>query len=129
MNVRDLFPSKYVTAEDLAGRDHTVTIAGIRIEDVGKEQEQRPVVYFAGQAKGMVLNRTNAKRISETYGADTDRWVGQQITLYPSETDFGGESVPCIRIRPPQPAAAFSQSFTPPPPAAQQFAPPQRQSW
>ena len=99
MNVHSMFPSKYVAASDLGGQDAPVIIGGIRIEKVGSEEEQRPVIYFQGFTKGMVLNRTNAKRIAELYGADTDKWVGRPISLYPSETEYAGDTVPCIRVR------------------------------
>jgi hypothetical protein len=99
MHVRELFPSKFVTAEDLGRQEHQAVIAGIRIEKVGQQEEQRPVLHFQGHTKGMVLNRTNAKRIAEVFGDDTDRWMGQTITLYPSETEYAGEVTPCVRVR------------------------------
>lgn len=99
MNSRSMFPSKFVAASDLCGQDVSVVIAGIKIEAVGTDEEQRPVVYFQGMQKGMVLNRTNARRIEALYGTETDGWVGRPITLYPSETEFGGDTVPCIRVR------------------------------
>jgi hypothetical protein len=49
--------------------------------------------------RGMVINRTNLKRIIAMYGNETDTWVGKRITLYESETDFNGRTVPCIRVR------------------------------
>lgn len=99
MNVHSMFPSKFVAASDLCGQDVSVVIGGIRVEKVGADEEQRPVIYFQGMTKGMVLNRTNAKRIAAIYGADTDKWVGRPIALYPSEAEFGGDTVPCIRVR------------------------------
>jgi len=107
MNVRSLFPSNFVAAEDLQGRDVTVQIARIVKEKVGRDQEERPVLYFAGMARGMVLNKTNAKRIASLYGGETEAWLGQSITLYPSETEFGDETVPCVRVRNERPQAAL----------------------
>ncbi len=98
MNIDSMFPSKYVKAEDLMNSDVPVRIASVALESVG-DGDQRPVVYFAGMNKGLVLNRTNANRIKGTLGAETSQWVGQTITLYPSETEFRGETVPCIRVR------------------------------
>lgn len=106
MNVNSLFPSKFVAASDLLNQDCTVTIAGIKKEAVGQDEEERPVLYFAGYVKGMVLNRTNAKRISAFYGQEVEAWIGKPITLYPSETEFAGETVPCIRVRQQPPATA-----------------------
>lgn len=106
MNVNALFPSKFVAASDLLAQDCTVTIAAIKKEPVGQDEEERPVLYFAGYTKGMVLNRTNAKRISTFYGQEVEGWIGKPITLYPSETEFAGETVPCIRVRQTPPAVA-----------------------
>lgn len=107
-HINSWFPSNYVAAADLQGRDVTVTIAAIKLEKVGTDQEERPVLYFQGMTKGMVMNRTNGKRISKLYGPETNEWVGKPIILYESETDFGGETVPCIRVREHYPQA-FAQ--------------------
>lgn len=99
-----LFPSKWLAAADLEGQDKPVQIKQIvASEEVGQSKDKRPILYFNGVVKGMVLNKTNAKRIAKLYGADTDEWVGEWITLYPSECDFGDETVPCLRVRPEAP--------------------------
>jgi len=100
MDIDQAFPTKYVAAQDLKGRDTVLTIRSVAIEDIGTNNpEQKPVVYFDGAQKGLVLNKTNAHRIKELWGSETGNWIGQKITLYPSETDFQGKTVPCIRIR------------------------------
>jgi hypothetical protein len=136
MHINSLFPSKYVAASDLPG-DVAVTIAKIEIEEVGQDKEPRPVLYFYGKGKGMVLNKTNANRIKAMYGSEVNLWVGQSITLYPSETEFAGETVPCIRVRqtPPQgivtaptPVAPVAPP-TPTPAAPVPTAPPAAGGW
>lgn len=104
MNVNDAFPSKTLKASDLDGNQVTVTIARVDIEKMGSDT--KPVVYFKGKDKGLVLNKTNAKRIVEITGSgETDDWKGHAIILYPTETEFQGETVDCIRIKKPgQPA-------------------------
>lgn len=99
-----LFPSKWLAAADLMGEDRIVQVKQIiPSEEVGQSKDKRPVVYFQGVEKGLVLNKTNAKRIAKLYGPDTDKWIGKSITLYPSECDFGDETVPCLRVRPEAP--------------------------
>lgn len=99
-NYRSWFPSKYITAEDLGGEVVPLKIKSITQEEMPNgDGEMRPVVYFDGVQKGMVLNKTNAKRIASMYGEDTDNWVSQEILIYPSETDLRGETVPCIRVK------------------------------
>lgn len=99
-NYRSWFPSKYISAEDLGGEVVPLTIKSITQEEMPNgDGEMRPVLYFEGVAKGMVLNKTNAKRIAAMYGEDTDSWIGREILIYPSETDLRGETVPCIRVK------------------------------
>ncbi len=117
-HINSWFPSNYVAAADLQGRDVTVTIAAIKLEKVGTDQEERPVLYFQGMTKGMVMNRTNGKRISKLYGPETNEWVGKPIILYESETDFGGETVPCIRVREHYPQAFAQMQMVASQPAA-----------
>lgn len=98
MHYKYLFPSKYVAAADLLGQQVAVQIVKVVTEEVGQTKDVRPVLYFSGYQKGMVLNVTNAKRIVRMYGEDSEGWIGKTITLYESETEFAGETVPCIRV-------------------------------
>lgn len=100
-NIQDAFPSKYLKASDLNGREPIVTIKGVKYEAVGRDKEMKAVVYFKGKDKGIVLNKTNATKITKIVGSsETDDWRGHQIKLYSTETEFGGETVECIRIKP-----------------------------
>jgi hypothetical protein len=56
-------------------------------------------LHFQGKEKGMVLNKTNANKIAEMFGDDTDQWSGESITLYEAMVDFKGQTVPAIRVR------------------------------
>ena len=33
------------------------------------------------------------------FGNETNAWTGKPVTLYRSETDFAGKTVPCIRVK------------------------------
>jgi hypothetical protein len=91
--------SKYLKAADLNGREVTVRIAGVQIEQFGKENERKPVISFDGKSKGLPLNKTNARAIAAMFGNETENWIHSEITLFPTKTDFGGELVDCIRIK------------------------------
>jgi hypothetical protein len=104
MRVSQAFPSKYVKAADLQDRAHLLTIRAVTMEDVGGD-DAKPVVYFQGTDKGVVLNRTNAETIAVCYTDETDNWVGKQIEVYPDTTHFQGKLVACIRVRRPMPPA------------------------
>ncbi len=103
MNINTAFPSKYLKAGDLDGKAVPVTIREVKIEEVGKSRDSKPVIYFMGKEKGVVLNRVNSKKIAEIAGSnDTEDWGGTMIVLFPTETDFAGETVECIRVRAPK---------------------------
>ncbi len=102
MDVNEICPAPHLEAADLKGAEQVVTIKSFSGNvEVGAERVQRTVVFFEEYKRGLVLNRTNTKRlISKFHGvADTDGMIGKTITLYPSEADFNGDTVPCIRIK------------------------------
>jgi hypothetical protein len=101
VKINQAFPSKYIKAGDLAGKEHTLVIDKVKIEDVGGQgsEEDKPCIYFQGKQKGCVLNRTNAGAISSKYGDDTDDWTGKPVIVYPDQTMFQGKMVDCIRMR------------------------------
>lgn len=97
MNINGAFPSTYLKAADLQGRTVTVTMDHVKIEEVG--DGPKPVLYFQGKEKGLVLNKTNSNNIAFIYGPETDHWQGNPIQLFPTMVDFQGKSVEAIRVR------------------------------
>jgi len=118
MNINDTFSGNMLKAADLKGAQPTVTIANIKMEKLG--DDTKPVLYFAGKEKGVVLNKTNATNIAAAYGPETDLWVGKRVILFTAWVDFQGKSVEAIRIRP---APQQPQSYQAPPQQAPQFEP------
>lgn len=97
-------------AHELAGKDVTLTIKKAYPDDVVGEQgrkTRKPVLEFVEpkSKKRLVLNKTNGKTVARLYGTDARLWEGKRITLYPTTTQLGGETVECIRIRPVAPDA------------------------
>lgn len=116
MNINDAFPSNYLKASDLGDVQPVVVIDRVEIEPVGRDKEMKPIVFFKGKQKGLVLNKTNSKKIAEIASSpDTDDWAGISVKLYATETEFGGETVECIRIKAAKPQAAPRRAATPPP--------------
>lgn len=112
MDIGECFPSKYVGHADLRGQDATVHMATVVMEDIDQNdgterngRSRKPILYFQGMTKGLVLNKTNAARIAALYGPETANWTGQSIVLYTAETEYGGKACKCIRVREPQAAA------------------------
>jgi hypothetical protein len=100
MRISNAFPSTYLKAADLNGRTAKVVMESIRMEDIGSEQ--KPILYFQGKEKGLVLNKTNANNIAYAYGEETDTWAGRPLELFEAMVDFQGRTVPAIRVRIPR---------------------------
>lgn len=99
MKANELCPAPHLEAADLDGTDMVVTIKGIGFGEVGEDKAKKGLVMLEEFPRSWVLNRTNLKRLIAMYGNETDAWIGKKVTLYPSETDFAGKTVPCIRVR------------------------------
>ena len=100
-NINDYFPSKYLKASDLKGREPVLTIKGVIREEVGQKREMKPILYFKEAQKGLVLNKTNAGRVTQIAGSGIiDEWKGVQVKLYATEVEFQGDTVDAIRIKP-----------------------------
>lgn len=105
---RSMFDREYLGVWDLQGRSWTLRIARVvagTLTAPGGRKSKKPVVYFDGAEKGWALNKTNAKAIAGMYGNDTKEWVGKAVTLFPTTTEFGGQTVDAIRVHPKVPRA------------------------
>ncbi len=50
-----------------------------------------------------ILNKRNSETIAGLAGSpDTENWVGLQIEVFATTTQFKGETVPCVRVRAPR---------------------------
>lgn len=95
---------EFLFAFNLDGKEYTLTIrsvaSGVISGDKGKTTK-KPICTFVETTKKLALNATNCKTIEAIYGTpDIAQWVGKRITLYPTKTTMGPETVDCIRIRP-----------------------------
>ncbi len=101
MKISTAFPSNYIKASDLNGKPWDMKIRTVAMEDLGQgsDKESKPVLYFDGVQKGLVLNKTNATNIAKVYGDDTGNWTGKDIQVFPTTTEFKGETVDAIRVR------------------------------
>ena len=114
MNINEAFPSTFLKAADIGDSKPTVTIDRVEMQDIG--DDHKPVVYFEGKDKGIVLNKTNANNIADAFGPDTDDWTGQQVQLFTTLVDFQGRSVEAIRVRAAKPTGSKTGAKTTVPP-------------
>ena len=98
-SINELFPSKYLKAADLKGRTIKVKILKVEIEEIGQDNTKKPVVYFDGAERGMVMNKTNGTEIAATHGDDTAGWTGKEIEIFSAMVPYQGQNVAAIRCR------------------------------
>lgn len=120
MHLDLMFPSRYLKASDLRGKDVVLTIRKIVKQEMetkeGKKmkwhlyfEETRKAAEKAGDLdaeKRYVFPVTVGKQIKKATGEpDGEKWVGKRITLYATQCNSFGEIVDCIRVRETAPAA------------------------
>src|SRR3990170_4812401 len=99
MKIGSAYPSTFLKADDLQGRKVKVVIEKVEMQEINSGEPEKPVVYFAGKDKGLVLNKTNAVTLQDILGTDeTDDWIGKPIVLYSTKVDFQGKRVLAIRV-------------------------------
>lgn len=105
MRIDKSFTSKWLRAadiEEMVDEDTQTAVVGINrvaMEEIGQDEQQKPVLYFTGIDAGMVLNKTNANTLMELLGKETDDWTGKSVGLFTQEVDFQGKQVLAIRVR------------------------------
>jgi len=95
------FDYRFISAEELP-KDMAVTIEAIEQDEAfnGREKEKVTVIKFKGAKKGMILNKTNAKKISEVLSSPfIEDWIGKEITLTTAKVSAFGSTVDAIRIK------------------------------
>lgn len=112
MKYSDCYTGNFLESADLTGKEYQVTIKSVEAPNTIKSADGRlidkPVVYFEGAKKGLILNKTNAKRIILFYApkAETfEQWAGTKITLHNEDDrrpDMGGKKGPCVRVKIPK---------------------------
>lgn len=105
-SIDDVFASNYLKADDLHGREPTVTIKSVEAKEFKGNNgaaQMKLVVGFHGTKKQLVANVTNSQRIAYLHGKDYSTWVGKKITLFVDPfVQFGNEIKPAIRVKPPE---------------------------
>lgn len=109
MNIDQIYKSNssFLKAEDLIidGKATKPVVeietAEVRENTYQGETKSQIVLSFVGKEKVLGLNVTNARRIAQLIGPDTDEWAGYRIKLYVDQTQLQtGQVVDCIRIMP-----------------------------
>ena len=96
--------SKFFKAADLEG-DRKLRIKSVTEEAVGTgtDKQQKLVVWFTNDERGLVLNRMNNRTLRSAFGDDTAGWAGKVIIVFPTMVEMRGKMVPGLRVRIPPP--------------------------
>lgn len=97
------FPSEFLKACDLQGKNAKVTVSKVEVESLRGTDgttKKKLTISFEGKEKRLVLCKTNARAIAGKIGSpETNNWIGQEITLFPTTCQAFGETKECIRIK------------------------------
>jgi hypothetical protein len=105
MKTNDVFPSKYLKAEDnlFDGGDVAATIKEVVLESLKSRErgeENKPVMYFKELPKGLIVNKTNWGICAKLFGSDdSDDWLNERVLMTTVDVDAFGDVVKAIRIK------------------------------
>ena len=103
MSIYGQGPSTDLKAADFKGKNLKVVISEVGTRTYpakdGQREQTKTTLNFEGKEKTLVLNTTNGNSIAEALGWETQGWIGKQIELFPTTTEFAGKMVDCIRVR------------------------------
>jgi hypothetical protein len=98
-NFDDLYGSKYLSAADLGDKTLRVKIGKVEVADLRQQDgstQKKYALFFPGQDKAMVINKTNAMTLANAFGKNPTGWVNQGIEIYSEMTGLGK---PGLRVR------------------------------
>ena len=89
---------KFLGSAHLDG-DTILTIASVSIEEM-RDGKEKMCIHWQEDKLAWLLNKTNIRRLHVQFGDDTEKWLGQTVTLYNDpDVEFMGEVVGGLRVR------------------------------
>lgn len=101
MDYDELFPNRFMKAGEFKGKDVTLKISGVQIEELEGDggKKVKGIISFDRTPKQLVLNKTNGLCLKALFGRRTEDWVGKRVTFYPAQIDNFGDVDLAIRVR------------------------------
>jgi hypothetical protein len=98
MNVREVFPSPWVSCDDLGDRRFELVIKGVTMEEVhdrtSNQKVRKMVIAFEGAKKRFITNKTQALSIAKHLDSDeTADWIGKKIALRAGKAHNGKPTI------------------------------------
>ena len=91
--------SDFLKAADIGSARPRVKVKSVNSREFRQqdgETREKPLLEFEGKDKMMVLNLGQTRKMVDAFGAESDKWVGQELELYVEETPMG----PGLRVNP-----------------------------
>jgi hypothetical protein len=101
MDMEKAIPSPWFTAQDFDGIGKEFTIANVMMQQV--MAQFKPIMWFQGQEKALILNATTNKVLIALYGKESNAWTGRKIVLYSymGQPQFGNPAQLRLGVRAP----------------------------
>ena len=83
----EIFPDRWLHAEDLQGKAVTVTIKDAYLEELRSptgEKSQCAILAFEKTRKEYVLNKSNGLVCKHLWGDEAAKWIGHRLVLEPA---------------------------------------------
>ena len=109
-----MYGSKYLGVADLKGQRPRRTIGKVEVAELKEKDgttKRKRILYFEGEDKALVLNKTNAVKLAMAFGKESTNWVGARVELYSEMTSLGKEGV---RLQPLRTVAKAAPPVAPP---------------
>lgn len=90
------------TVKEKALENKQLTIKAVESQSLGRgnSAKDKLVCTFEESEYQLALNATNAKKLMKTWGNETAAWISKKIMLIIVDTDYQGQLVDGIQIRP-----------------------------
>jgi hypothetical protein len=102
-DVKELYGSKYLSAEDLGNKKIRTRVGKVRKEPMqardGKPERAKLVLYFTSDIKPLILNATNKNVLVDVLGGTPADWESVEVGLWAEPTMYAGKPTKGVRLR------------------------------
>ena len=100
----DYDKSRFLKADDIDGeRKFKIKAVTEEVVGAGADKEQKLVVWFTNDKRGLRLNKTNLRVLKGAFGDETAGWANKIIIVFNTMVELRGKMVPGLRVRIPPP--------------------------
>jgi hypothetical protein len=99
----DRFGGRFMAAKHVT-KPFVGTVTDVRLQECGRNEGEKPVLYLEGVERGIVLNETRYEFMAQLTGSrDTDDWAGTEIEVRKGHTRYAAKEVDCVELAVPSP--------------------------